>query len=158
MKHRSIWLAVAILLAGATFAGWGGLTQARPSAATVERLLETSKTVVGQDIVYPTVGNAKVVAVIVTMQPGAETGLHLHEVPLFGYMLEGELTVQYKDHGTRVYRKGDALMEAVKLPHDGRNTGKGPVRILAVFMGTDSKTPGTANTVKLGPGIEDGLQ
>jgi hypothetical protein len=40
-----------------------------------------------------------------------------------------------------VYRAGDALMEAIAVAHNGRNTGSGPVRILAVFIGAEGLTP-----------------
>ena len=65
-------------------------------------------------------------------------------VPLFGWMLEGELTVAYEGAGERVYRPGDALMEALGTLHNGRNDGPGDLRILAVFMGAE----GVPNTEK----------
>ena len=71
------------------------------------------------------------------MQPGEETGWHRHDVPMFGYILEGEVTVDYGAKGTRIYKKGDALMEAIDWEHNGRNSGSGPARILAVFMGAE---------------------
>jgi quercetin dioxygenase-like cupin family protein len=118
-----------------------------PAAApTATPLLATGQTVLGQTIAYPE-APPQVTAVIVTLPPGASTGLHRHEVPLFGYLLEGELTVAY--HGPdgtvteRTYLPGEALMEAIGTPHDGRNTGPGDVRILAVFIGAD----GIPNTV-----------
>jgi quercetin dioxygenase-like cupin family protein len=104
---------------------------------TVTSLLSTGQTVLNQTIAYPTQSPAKIVASIVTMLPGEETGWHQHDVPMFGYMLEGEITVDYGAKGTRIYRQGDALMEAVDMPHNGRNTGKIPARVLAVFMGAD---------------------
>lgn len=110
----------------------------------VTTLLETSQTILGQSIAYPTQGAAKVTAVVVAMQPGEETGWHRHDVPMFGYILEGEITVDYGAHGTRVYRQGDAAMGAIDLAHNGRNTGSGVARILAVFMGAD----GVPDTVK----------
>ena len=100
-------------------------------------LLSTTQTVLGQAIVYPAEAPAKVDAAIVSMQPGEETGWHQHDVPMFGYILEGEVTVTYAGKGTHVYRQGDALIEAIDIPHNGRNTGNGPARILAVFMGAD---------------------
>ena len=80
-----------------------------------------------------------VTAVIVTLPPGAETGWHRHPVPLFGYMLEGELTVAYEGAGERVYRPGEALMEAIATPHNGQNRGDSDVRILAVFIGAEDR-------------------
>ena len=102
----------------------------------VTPLIETSRTIIDQPIAYPA-GTAKVTAVIVTIPPGGETGWHGHAVPLFGYMLDGELTVDYGDKGTRTYKPGDTLMEAMNWPHNGTNKGDAPVRILAVYMGAD---------------------
>jgi quercetin dioxygenase-like cupin family protein len=104
---------------------------------TVTSLLNTGQTILSQPIAYPTQSPAKIVSAIVTMLPGEETGWHQHDVPMFGYILEGEVTVTYAGKGTHVYRQGDALMEAIDIPHNGRNTGKIPARILAVFMGAD---------------------
>ncbi|HSF96931.1 MAG TPA: cupin domain-containing protein [Thermohalobaculum sp.] len=109
--------------------------------ATVEPVLETGETVLGQPIAWPG-GTPQVTAVIVSLLPGAETGWHTHPVPLFGWMLEGELTVDYGDAGTRTYRRGEALMEAIGTPHNGRNDGPAPARILAVFLGAE----GVANS------------
>ena len=103
----------------------------------VASLLSTGQTILSQPIAYPTQSPAKIVSAIVTMLPGEETGWHQHDVPMFGYILEGEVTVTYAGKGTHVYRQGDALMEAIDIPHNGRNTGKIPARILAVFMGAD---------------------
>jgi quercetin dioxygenase-like cupin family protein len=111
------------------------------------RLFETGKTVLGQTFSYPSKTPAKVTSEIIAMPPGAETGWHKHEVPLYGYVLDGELTVDYGADGTRVYRKGEAFMEAIGTPHNGRNSGSGEARLLAVFMGAD----GLPDTVKVSP-------
>jgi len=115
------------------------------SREAVTGLLSTSDTVVGQPIGYPSGAPAKVTSAIVTMLPGEETGWHKHEIPMFGYILEGEVTVDYGSKGTRIYRQGDAVMEAIDWPHNGRNTGTFPARILGVFMGAD----GVPTTVML---------
>lgn len=99
-------------------------------------LLSTSQTIIGQPIAYPS-GKAKVTAVIVTIPPGGDTGWHEHPVPLFVYVLDGAVTVDYGDKGTHVYKAGDSLMEAMNWPHDGMNKGDVPVRILAVYMGAE---------------------
>ncbi len=62
---------------------------------------------------------------------------------MFGYILQGELIVDYGEAGERVYRKGDSLVEAFNTPHQGRNGGKGNVKILVVYAGAD----GVPNTV-----------
>jgi quercetin dioxygenase-like cupin family protein len=115
----------------------GRLGQAREGDAVATQLLASGETVVGEAIAYPTGSPAKVTAAVLTLAPGASTGWHTHGIPTFGYILEGELTVDYGAKGVRVYRAGDALLEAIHIAHDGRNTGAGPMRILAVFMGAD---------------------
>lgn len=100
-------------------------------------LLASGESVVGERIVYPTAAPAKVTAAIVTLAPGQETGWHTHGVPTLGYVIEGELTVDYGERRVRRYRAGEAMLEAISTPHNGRNTGKGSARILAVFMGAD---------------------
>lgn len=106
---------------------------AKPSYPAVP-LLSTGKTIVGETIRYPK-GDAHVTAAIVTLAPGGRTILHKHGVPLFAYILDGELTVNYGSHGTRTYKKGDAFMEAMDVAHFGINKSAQPVRILAVYMG-----------------------
>ena len=59
----------------------------------------------------------------------------MHPVPLFGYILEGELTVDYGAKGTHTYRKGDGFVEAIDEPHNGHNSGREPVKILAIIIG-----------------------
>lgn len=110
-----------------------GADSAPPSYPAIQ-LLSTGQTVVGETIRYPS-GDARVTASIVTLAPGARTIAHRHGVPMFAYILDGELTVDYGDKGKRIYRAGDALMEAMAVTHAGTNTGTVPVRILAVYMG-----------------------
>lgn len=103
----------------------------------LETLLSTHQSIVGEAIKYPTNGEARITAAIITLAPGASTIEHEHGVPLFAYILDGELTVDYRTHGKRIYKKGDSFMEAMAVPHAGTNTGTVPVRILAVYMGAD---------------------
>ncbi len=105
--------------------------------ARVVPLFDGSKNIVGETLVYPQTGPAKVQSLIVTMKPGEETGPHRHGVPTYGYILEGQVTVDYGTHGKRTYRKGEAFMEAETVTHNGINDGDVPVRILVVFMGAD---------------------
>jgi quercetin dioxygenase-like cupin family protein len=97
-------------------------------------ILKGGVDVLGTPLAYPD-GPAMVTSAIVTIPPGGTTGWHHHEVPLFAYILEGELTVEYRGRGSRTYRAGEGVLEAVNLPHNGTNTGSVPVKLLAVYMG-----------------------
>jgi len=97
-------------------------------------LLSTSTTVLGEKLRYPA-GEPHVNASIITLAPGQRTIPHKHGVPLFAYILEGELSVDYGAHGIRTYKKGDSLMEAMDVVHHGFNAGTEPVRLLGVYIG-----------------------
>jgi quercetin dioxygenase-like cupin family protein len=122
------------------------LAAASLAAEDEKQLLDTTKTIIGRQITYPA-GTAKVSASIITLKPGDERGWHEHQVPLFGYVLDGELTIDFGKLGTKVFRKGDAFVEALNTAHNGRNLGKEDVRLLAVFMGAE----GVKDTVRLPP-------
>lgn len=128
MRHLIAAAVAALLCAPAALAG-----EAYPAV----KLLETTTTVAGEPIAYPTTGPAKVNAIIVTIAPGAETVLHHHPAPMFAYILDGEVSVDYGAAGTRRFQAGDAFMEAMAMPHKGVNSGAVPVRILAVSMGAE---------------------
>lgn len=105
-----------------------------------QTILDTGTTVIGQDITYPS-GSAQITSKIITIPVGVDTGPHIHEVPMFGYMMEGEITVDYGEKGLKTYLKGDSLVEAIKYVHNGKNTGDKPAKILVVLMSIDeSKT------------------
>jgi quercetin dioxygenase-like cupin family protein len=117
---------------------------AQENGPTVTTLLSTGTTVAGETLRYPT-GAAHVTAEIVTLPPGVQTALHKHGVPMFAYILDGEITVDYGDRGKRTYHKGDSIMEAMDVAHFGADAGAQPVRILVVFMGAE----GVADTIPM---------
>jgi quercetin dioxygenase-like cupin family protein len=112
-----------------------------PSAPTtqshpIQRLvISTGATVTDQPIRYPAGPTANITAAEITLQPGQQTGWHMHPVPVFGYILEGELTVDYGPKGQRTYGSGEGFVEALNEAHNGHNAGQVPVKILAVFIG-----------------------
>lgn len=119
---------------------------AKDSYPPLDVLVSSGTSVIGQPLSYPD-GTPRITAAIVTMVPGQSTGPHHHEVPLFAYILEGELTVDYGPAGEKTYRTGDSFIEAYQTIHTGVNTGTVPVRILAVFAGSDT-APNTVADAK----------
>lgn len=109
----------------------------------VQELLVTGKTVVGENIQYPTSGAPRITVAVVTVAPNTQAGFHRHPVPLVAYILEGELTVDYGEKGVKTFRQGDALVEAMNVPHRGMNLGTTVVKLLAVYVGAE----GAANAV-----------
>ncbi len=136
-----------VILAFAGCAARYSLADAREPLIRFAPLFSTGKTVMDETIVYPVSAPAKLTAGIVAMAPGDETGWHTHGVPLTGIVLEGELTVDYGPRGSRTYRQGDAIAEAISVAHNGRNSGTGPMRLFVVYIGAE----GVANTKPVTP-------
>jgi len=112
-------------------------TQYKGLKQAPDRLLETGKSIIGQPLSYPTDGSPKITAMIVTIAPGEKTQVHKHLVPLFVYILSGELAVKYEGKGTKRFAEGDTFMEAVDWWHKVINDGDVPVRILVVYIGSE---------------------
>ena len=100
--------------------------------------------VLGRAISYPAQTPGQVSSSIVTLLPGQSTGRHKNDAPMYAYVLRGTLTVSYDGGVTKVYRAGQAFMEAVGVWHDGTNRGHRTVQVLVVNMGA----AGVDNTVK----------
>ncbi|SRR5579871_5192255 len=118
---------------------WGQYSGAAGAVGvTTTVVVQSSKTAIGQDIQYPT-SSPEVAALIVNIAPGGQTGRHKHPVPVFGYVLDGTLTVATEGHGVAVYTQGQGFMESMNTWHNGMNRGARPVKVLAVFMGGQGK-------------------
>jgi len=103
-----------------------------------EIILQTSKTVIGQDIQYPTENNPLIISKIVTISVGVETVEHIHEYPLYAYIMEGNIRVEYKEadkEESHTFGPGDTFIEAINVIHKGINIGDVPVKILIVSIG-----------------------
>jgi len=143
---RSLWLVLAGASVMAMLSGCAGTS---PEPVTSQTLLtQESLTVLNQEFGYPVTDSPEVSSSIVTLQPGAETGGHLHEAPMYAYILEGTLDVTYDVDGsleTKTFTTGDAIMEGLNIPHNGKNTSNRPVSALVVNFGS----PDLENTVKI---------
>ncbi|KQV45822.1 MULTISPECIES: cupin domain-containing protein [unclassified Duganella] len=123
----------------AIFAAQPALALEQSAAIKVTRLLQSPSSWNGAALAYPG-GQAEVTALLVEIAPGGETGWHLHPVPSFGYVLEGELEVSLKDGTVKRVVAGQALAEVVNTLHNGRNVGKGPVKLLVFYAGAVGST------------------
>ena len=90
--------------------------------------------VFGALLQYPP-GQAEITGVRIEIAPGSETGWHLHPVPSFGVMLQGQLEIKLKNGKKNVVKAGDALAEVVNTAHSGKNIGTEPVQLLIFYAG-----------------------
>lgn len=140
---RILTTLIAALALAAIASPQAGAQESKTYQNLLTPLLETGTDIIGQPVVYPP-GVPKITAAIVTIPPGGETGWHSHEVPLFVHVLDGEVTVDYGAKGVKVYKAGQSIMEAMNWAHNGMNKSAAPVRILAVYMGSDSRANAAA--------------
>jgi quercetin dioxygenase-like cupin family protein len=65
--------------------------------------------------------------------PGAETGVHDHPGPAILAVIEGDL-VEERPAGRNILRAGNVVWRAANQPHNVKNTGNRPARILAIHF------------------------
>ena len=104
----------------------------------VKRIISTSETALGNKIVYP-VGEAKITAFEFTVPVGAPVPAHTHSFPIFLLIKQGEVTLDYGNGNSKVYRPGDAFIEDVGLVHTATNTGDVPIKALVVAIGVEGQ-------------------
>lgn len=139
---------VCAVLAGSVLAGCGGgdeetTTDVAATDAAVEemtggpvellKLQET--TILDQRIEYPKKKQARITSDIAVLEPGQETGWRRYKVPVYVYVMEGTLTVEYETAVTRDVPAGTAFIQATGTDFNGINKGQTPVRMLQVFIG-----------------------
>lgn len=111
------------------------LPAAYKTGVAAKVLTRTTVTGNGQKIVYPLTDKAEVTAMLVDLAPGAETGWHKHPVPVYAYVLKGELAVEMEGGDARQFKSGDAIVEVVNTAHNGKNSGKEPVSLIVFYTG-----------------------
>jgi quercetin dioxygenase-like cupin family protein len=139
-------------LAAALLAGVAACVRPEPGGGygtgiRSREVLKTQLAADGKALAYLRAGEPELTVLEVEIPAGAETGWHHHPVPVFAYVLEGELSVTLATGKVQVYGKGQAIAEAVDLPHTGRNAGPGTVRLAVFYCGAK----GVPNVVKDAP-------
>jgi len=115
------------------------------SSGVIAKVLQkTSVTGNGQKITYPLTDKAEVTAMSVDLAPGAETGWHQHPVPVYAYVVAGNLSVELEDGKQLNFKSGDAIIEVVNTLHNGKNKGVEPVKLAVFYLGAE----GVPNVIK----------
>jgi quercetin dioxygenase-like cupin family protein len=110
-------------------------------------IMKTTTTTGNYPAKYLNTERPEITAMNVEIKPGAETGWHSHPVPLYAYVLKGNLTVEVRGENTYHFAAGDAIVEVVNIPHNGKNLSTMPVVLIVFYTGGI----GTPNTVMAPP-------
>ena len=74
------------------------------------------------------------VQVVAEFAPGVAAGKHTHPGEELGYVLEGSLLLEIEGEAPRTLKAGDSFFVPAGKPHDGKNTGSGPAKVLATYI------------------------
>lgn len=143
MKLHIFTGAALIGFSAAAFAQQTGQPSALPSGFETKPLLKSVKTADGDALQYPKTEKPEIVAVTGTIQPGGRTPLHQHPIPVFVYVMEGELEVQTEGKEPRGYKTGDSFIESMNRSHQAFNKSNSTAKILVVFVGEEGKATTT---------------
>ena len=65
--------------------------------------------------------------------PGGSAGKHIHHGIELGYVSEGEAELLVDGEPPRRVKAGDSWVIPALRPHDARNTGAGPLKVVATY-------------------------
>jgi quercetin dioxygenase-like cupin family protein len=102
-------------------------------------VVKSAITLSSQKIEYPKTDKPEISALQIEIEPGGESGRHMHPVPTFVYVLEGVLTVEMDDGSRHEFQAGKGFLEVTNTWHNGKNMGKSPLKFLVVFTGEEGK-------------------
>jgi quercetin dioxygenase-like cupin family protein len=105
----------------------------------VETILKSDTTSIGQKINYPQFANSEVTIAKVTIEPGESTGWHKHTFPVFAYILQGVLTVEFENLKPKQFTAGTSFPEVINTLHNGTNNGFENVVLIAFYLGEKGK-------------------
>ncbi|AXY42354.1 cupin domain-containing protein [Halomonas sp. JS92-SW72] len=111
---------------------------ALPAGFQTEPVLKTTVTRDGDAIAWPG-GTPEIVSVIGTIEPGGRTPLHQHPVPVFVYVLEGEVELRTEGGDPHSYATGEAYVEALDRDHQLFNVTDSDAKVLVVFAASEGQ-------------------
>ena len=68
------------------------------------------------------------------IEPGAAVGKHLHAGFEIAYIVQGELDLIVEGEPVRHLKAGDSYQIAARKPHDGKNTGTTPAKVVVTYV------------------------
>ena len=113
-----------------------GKTAYEDVTATAIPMIGANKTIIGQEFKFPS-GTPLIKAFNIEIAPGKKTDIHQHLVPLYVYVVSGELEVDYGSKGKKVIPAGSSYVEAMNWCHYGKSSGKGSVSVIGVYLGQE---------------------
>jgi quercetin dioxygenase-like cupin family protein len=122
---NSLFGRVGTTVAFCTFAATGFAAPCAPDApgACTEMLLESSVTWDGAPIKYLRTRTPELTIRSIQFAPGVYNDWHIHEAPVYIYVMQGSFEVVHVDGRRETWNEGEAFNEVMNTPHYGGNPG-----------------------------------
>jgi quercetin dioxygenase-like cupin family protein len=131
--HRTFASIFSLLVATAAC---GPVLAEAPSSVKVDTLLKTDSAWDGTRYeAYPS-GQPQITVQRIEVPPHSSLPWHTHPMPIAGYVVSGEITVEKPDGEKRTVLAGQVLPETVGSVHRG-TTGEQPVTLIVFYAGVD---------------------
>jgi quercetin dioxygenase-like cupin family protein len=122
MSTTRKWSLAAAALAAA-FVSLAALAQ----APGIKRTLLQRVDLEGHEAKECVLGSAEIPA-------GGAAGKHFHHGIEMGYVAEGEAEILVDGEAPKKVKAGESYLIPARRPHDARNTGAGPVKVVATYV------------------------
>src|SRR3954469_22574918 len=123
----------ALLLSAALIVGGVAVGIAVDRVAFAQQPAPSIKRTILQRVDDPGSAKYEAVMAIAEIPPGGTSGRHTHPGVELAYVLDGTLSLQHEGEPAKTYKTGD-VMQKVAVTHNATNTGKKPVKILAIYI------------------------
>lgn len=130
--------------------GGGDETPEEAAATTLGEVLSTegaavlmdaqSLTALDQSIEYPKKKQAQVSSEIEVLEPGQESGWRKYRVPVYVYVMEGTISVEYDAGVVKDFPQGSSFLQAKGIWHNISNKAEVRAETLSVLMGAKGIT------------------
>lgn len=114
--------------------------EALPAGFTTEPVIRATTNRDGDPISLPT-GTTEIISTVATLEPDGRTPLHQHPVPVYAYVLEGEVELRTEGGDPQRYAAGEAWLESQNRMHQAFNVGNDPAKLLIVIIGEEGQAP-----------------
>ena len=80
------------------------------------------------------VDGKEIIMAVLEVAPGASVPRHIHHGQELVYILEGTATTDVQGQPTQTVKAGDHLHRPFQVPHDFKNVGSTPAKVVSIFI------------------------
>ena len=129
MKRKSFQISSVAAVALLAFAGIRTLEARQAPSVKRNILLKQDMTIPGREAIMA----------LVELPPGSSEGRHTHSAEVYGYVLDGTISLEIEGKPTATLKAGDTFSIAPGQIHQASNNGSAMAKIVAMFVAEKGK-------------------